>query len=198
MRNAGDETITAALKKLIGDGIDAATYVILEAGSPGPCTYYVQFAVQDTTLFCEAVSNEYLDPPCQLDDGQLRVLQKLGWGPPETEGQNWFRTFHPTSSSDYDQIVRLAHRALHDVYRIPEDAPITMTTSWEDSEPGYDVQGPGFGARIERVTSFPGIAGFDGVMREIKGQIEMGFFLLHEPESDLTPFAFFAEGPDSV
>jgi hypothetical protein len=132
---ADDETIIAALRKLVGDGIDAGTAVVLEAASPPDCNYYVQFATQDGVLFCEAVSNEYLESPCQLNHRQLRTLKKLGWGPPEVKGQNWFRTFQPTSSQDYEEIVRLAHRAFRDVYHVPEDAPITMQTSFGDQTP---------------------------------------------------------------
>jgi hypothetical protein len=126
--NADDQSIAAALAKLVDDELVAGTFVILE---PVGSYYYIQFAFDGGRLFCEAVSNEYLEEPHTLDDEALRILENLGWRPPEYEGQNWFRTFKPTSPEDYDEVVALAHRAFREVYGVPDDTPIGMKTSWE-------------------------------------------------------------------
>jgi hypothetical protein len=134
LANVDDTTMTAALAKLVDDRLEAGTFVVLEPDSPDDANYYIQFAFDGGRLFCEAVSNQYLEPPYRLDGEQLHAVENLGWGPPEYEGQNWFRTFQPTSPQDYEQIVRLVHRAFHDVYRLPDTVPITMTTSWEKED----------------------------------------------------------------
>jgi hypothetical protein len=62
----------------------------------------------------------------------MLALERLGWRAPEFEEQNWFRTFSPTSPDDYDEIVRLVHRAFQTVYGVGDDVPLTMTTAWEE------------------------------------------------------------------
>lgn len=127
--NATDSEIVEALTKLVTDGIVAGTFVILEGGPTR--NYYIQFAVQGGRLFCEAVSNQYLEPQDQLDDAQLRALENLGWREPEHEAQNWFRTFRPNDPDDYIAIVGITRRAFTDVFRLPANGPLVMTRSWE-------------------------------------------------------------------
>src|SRR3954453_11882534 len=114
VQDPSDQEIAQALHKLVADRVQAGTYVILE-GDPER-NYYIQFALQGDRLFCEAVSNQYLEPEDQLSDAQLRTLENLGWREPEYEGQNWFRTFRPTTPDDYAQIVSRVRRAFTDVY----------------------------------------------------------------------------------
>ena len=87
VEDATDAEIIEALEKLARDAIDAGTFVILEADTAR--NYYVQFAVQDGGMYCEAVSNQYLAPEHQLDDEQTAALEALGWREGEHEGQNW-------------------------------------------------------------------------------------------------------------
>ena len=68
VEDATDAEIIEALEKLARDAIDAGTFVILEADTAR--NYYIQFAVQDGGMYCEAVSNQYLEPEHQLDDEQ--------------------------------------------------------------------------------------------------------------------------------
>jgi hypothetical protein len=138
--NVNDSAIAAALSKLVDDGIVAGAFVILEPKPGDDSNYYLQFAFDSGRLYCEAVSNEYLEPPHTLDDEQMRVLENLGWRPPEHEGQNWFRTFRPVSPQDYDEVVALVHRALSEVYRLPEETPVSMTVSWEGQELPFDSE----------------------------------------------------------
>jgi hypothetical protein len=101
--------------------------------------YYVQFAVDEGGLFCEAVYNYYLEPENHLTGDQVARLLALGWSPPEDEEQNFFRIFQPTSDEDLRAIVALARRAFIEVYGLPEDAPIGLSTSWRPRSPA--VQG---------------------------------------------------------
>jgi type III secretion system-like peptide-binding chaperone len=133
---ATNAEIRAALRRLVADGIEAGTFVILEGDATR--NYYVQFAIDSGLLFCEAATNQYLEPEDQLDEGQMRALESLGWGPPEHEAQNWFRTFQPVTDADYEEIIRLARRAFADVYRLPPDGPLDLTCSWEDADVAAD------------------------------------------------------------
>ena len=107
--HATDGEIVEALEKLVSDDVTPGTFVILEADPARG--YYIQFAIQGDRLFCEAVSNQYLDPPHELDEDQLRTLENLGWRAPENEAQNWVRTFRPVTRADYLEVVALARRA---------------------------------------------------------------------------------------
>jgi hypothetical protein len=129
---ATDEQIKEALEKLVADGISAGAFVVLDADQSR--NYYIQFAFQDGRLYCEAVSNQYLEPGDQLNDGQLAALENLGWREPEHEAQNWFRVFRPDSPTDFAEIVQLVHRVFHEIYGIAVGAAITLTRSWEDQQ----------------------------------------------------------------
>jgi len=124
-----DSDIVEALKKLVTDKITPGTFVILDGDTTR--NYYIQFAIQGDRIFCEAVSNQYLNSSDQLTVEQLRVLENLGWREPEHEGQNWFRTFRPLEAGDYQAIVGLVRRAFAEVYRLGPRAPLVMKTSWE-------------------------------------------------------------------
>jgi hypothetical protein len=91
---------------------------------------FVQFnACPDEGVFCESVSNAYLDPAEKLDDGQLAALLSLGWSAPTHApnspapvsapkgSPNFFREF-PTPYS-CSEIARHAVRTLTDIHRIP-------------------------------------------------------------------------------
>jgi hypothetical protein len=96
---------------------------------------YVQFhACPDEDLFCESVSNAYLDPAEKLDDGQLAALLSLGWSAPTRApdspssestpkgSPNFFREF-PTPYA-CSEIARFAVRTLAEVLHIPSPADL--------------------------------------------------------------------------
>jgi hypothetical protein len=133
-----DNEIVEALQRLVEDGISAGTYVILE-GDPGR-SYYIQFALDGGRLYCEAVSNQYLEPANQLDEEQLRTLENLGWREPEHDCQNWFRTFRPTRDEEFQEIVDLVHRAFAEIYAIAADTPLEMKCSWDGEVIGSETK----------------------------------------------------------
>lgn len=127
--NAADRQILDALRKLVADGIEPGTFVIL-TGDAGR-NYFIQFAVQDGLLYCEAVHNKYLQPSAQLSGPQVETLRRLGWREPETDAQNWFRVFRPRRTADYAKILTLVRRAFSEVYGLAVEAPLTLRTSWQ-------------------------------------------------------------------
>jgi hypothetical protein len=158
--NVNDSAIAAALSKLVDDGIEAGAFVLLEPEPGDGSNYYLQFAFDGGRLYCEAVSNEYLEPPYTLGDEQMRVLENLGWRPPEHEGQNWFRTFRPATPEDYDEVVALVHRAVQEVYGLADETPISMQVSWEGQELPFDSEirfaSEGHRSTYERVARYAG------------------------------------------
>jgi len=91
---------------------------------------FVQFnACPDEGVFCESVSNAYLDPAEKLDEGQVAALLSLGWAGPTHApdspspvsapkgSPNFFREFpNPYACAE---IAHFAVRTLTEVLRIP-------------------------------------------------------------------------------
>lgn len=155
VEDATDAEIIEALEKLARDAIDAGTFVILEADTAR--NYYIQFAVQDGGMYCEAVSNQYLEPEHQLDDEQTIALENLGWREGESEGQNWVRTFTPGPEA-LASSVSLARRAFSEVYGLPDDVPLRMTRSWDGqvlaAESAIEFASEGHRTTYERISSY--------------------------------------------
>ena len=155
VEDATDAEIIEALEKLARDAIDAGTFVILEADTAR--NYYIQFAVQDGGMYCEAVSNQYLEPEHQLDDEQTIALEHLGWREGEYEGQNWVRTFTPGPEA-LASSVSLARRAFSEVYGLPDDVPLRMTRSWDGqvlaAESAIEFASEGHRTTYERISSY--------------------------------------------
>lgn len=74
-------------------------------------------------LHCEAVANEHLKPPDQLDDEHAAVLENLGWSAPGEESANWYRKVEPGTEAD---VAAHARRTFTDAYGLPEGAPLEM------------------------------------------------------------------------
>lgn len=155
VEDATDAEIIEALEKLARDAIDAGTFVILEADTAR--NYYVQFAVQDGGMYCEAVSNQYLAPEHQLDAEQTIVLEGLGWHEGEYEGQNWVRTFMPSREA-FAETVGLVRQVLTEVYGLPEGVPLRMTRSWDGqvlaAESAIEFASEGHRTTYERISSY--------------------------------------------
>jgi GTP pyrophosphokinase len=121
--------IISALKHLVayGDRGDyAGHHVIIH---DPPTGYYIQFAVDEGGLFCEAVHNDYLDDERQLTSNQVDELLAMGWDHPAYPEQNFYRVLRPTSDEDYRHIVTLVRGAFDRVYRIPTTQPV-LESSW--------------------------------------------------------------------
>jgi hypothetical protein len=123
-----------ALERLVALDVEPAMFVIVESGP-----YYIQFALSDDALFCEAVHNQYLDVPDQLSPEQEDELRARGFSEPEHPDQNWFRVVDP-QANDLRQLAREALDLLSSVYRLRTGSPITL----KDSFGGPDAHGPVF------------------------------------------------------
>ncbi|HYN02132.1 MAG TPA: YbjN domain-containing protein [Vicinamibacteria bacterium] len=124
-----DAAIVLALHKLLRDGIDAGTYVVLQGDERR--NYYIQFALQEGVVFCEAVHNRHLEPGNRIRPAQVRRLLSLGWERPRGGSPNWVRTFEPRTRRELQAIVGLVRRAFCDVYGLAKNAPLTMECSWD-------------------------------------------------------------------
>src|SRR5204863_3721229 len=89
---------------------------------------------------------------------QLRALENLGWREPEYEGQNWFRTFRPSSAKEYAEMASLSRRAFEQVYGLSAERPIQMTRSWDGQvlapETTIPFASEGHQSTYERVASY--------------------------------------------
>ena len=70
--------------------------------------YYVQCAgsKSSTTVVCEAVSNEYLEPTWRLSETQIGRLLSLGWKSPNSKEPQGHPNFHREweAMSDADRL----------------------------------------------------------------------------------------------
>lgn len=90
--------------------------------------YFTQFLGDETGFWCEAVSNEFLEPGDALDDDQLSRLASLGWRPPMESTPNWWYGEDARSAAD---VAVASVRALRDVYGVSLDKPFKLEKSWE-------------------------------------------------------------------
>lgn len=82
--------------------------------------YYVQFphpgAESRDVLYCEAVSDEWLDSANELGEAGASRLRALGWSDPEANSPNWSREFLLQGGADFEQIAATLVETLSDVY----------------------------------------------------------------------------------
>jgi len=87
-QETSDTEIVAALEQVAQDPHERAFLIV---HGDAYRNYYLQFARVDGMLHCEAVANEYLKPPDQLDAEHTAVLESLGWSAPGEGIANWWR-----------------------------------------------------------------------------------------------------------
>jgi hypothetical protein len=135
LEHQADE-LSTALERLVSDGIEEATFVIVEAEPER--NVYIQFALQDGQVWCEAVHSKYLALEDALTPEQIARLTELGWDRPEHSEQNWFRTFDPATDS-FTAIARQALELLPSVYELRAGLPVEIRTSWQGARTGGPV-----------------------------------------------------------
>jgi T3SS (YopN, CesT) and YbjN peptide-binding chaperone 3/TIR domain len=101
--------LSSALDKLVSEG---QGHFLIAAIGP----YFAQFLFEDRGMWCETVSNTFLDEQTLLDDSQEATLRELGWNPPDETLTNWWWAAPGELSSD--EIATLVVRTLLDAYRI--------------------------------------------------------------------------------
>lgn len=111
-----------------------AKYVIFEADAER--NVYVQFAVDEGGLFCEAVHSRYLRRPEELDADRLALLAELGFETPDDEERNFWQAFLPRNRDDLLDVIKLALRTLVEVYGVHPGVRVRIKTSWQESRAG--------------------------------------------------------------
>jgi hypothetical protein len=97
---------------------------------------YVQLRAKARRFRCEAVSNAFLPPQEQLDDGRISALLALGWRPPaptsSTSGgsPNFSHAF--AAPARPDDVARLLVRTLREVYDVPSPEHLEYTSFDDD------------------------------------------------------------------
>jgi hypothetical protein len=110
-------TLSSALDELASKG--EGHFLIAVIGR-----YFVQFLCQDGGVWCEAISNTYLEEGTFLDESQEATLRELGWNPPEESLTNWWWAAPAELSSD--EIAALAVRTVLEAYRMDSSEAFTF------------------------------------------------------------------------
>jgi T3SS (YopN, CesT) and YbjN peptide-binding chaperone 3/Bacterial PH domain/Short C-terminal domain len=130
VENVSDEAIELQLSSLIGKG--EREFVSLEHEIPEGTGQFIRFQPTGRggrSLRAKAASNDVLKHPYRLSPDQLRVIMSLGWAPPKKNSPNFSKEFKPSAPADFQEIVALVRKTFRDGYQLPENAPITLTTS---------------------------------------------------------------------
>ena len=121
------EQITAALRQIQEDGGDS-NFVVFTA-DPAK-NYYIQFVgeLAHDSLFGEAVSNEFLEPPFTLTLSQEARLRELGWQAGE---DNFYQEWFASNDEDRQEIAQLVMQTFIEVYNIPPKQTIDVVVNLE-------------------------------------------------------------------
>jgi type III secretion system-like peptide-binding chaperone/TIR domain-containing protein len=101
-------------------------FVIVEADSER--NYFTQYLGTPQGLWCEAVSNENLDPANALSDEQMSRLVAFGWNSPQGDLPNWW--YEPDASSEPGDVAWLSVQTLAQVYGVALGDPFEIVRSW--------------------------------------------------------------------
>ena len=92
--------------------------------------YYTQYSSDGDGLWCEAVSNQCLQPGDALGPEQMAHLAELGWNPPEENLVNWW--WPATQETPTTEIAELTLRTLTSVYGVNPEETLNVEKSWEN------------------------------------------------------------------
>jgi hypothetical protein len=121
--------VAEALEELIRQPVreDDANFLIVQADPTR--NYYTQYLGDKGAVWCEAVSNENLDPENALSDEQMSRLVAFGWSPPQGDNlSNWWYVVDEPSPRD---LAWLTVQTLDKVYGVALDSPFDVTKSWQ-------------------------------------------------------------------
>lgn len=116
--------IVAALEELLKHP-DGAYFVLI---ADAERNYFTQYLVDEGAVWCEAVSNQYLDSQHELGGGQMGRLAELGWNPPDENLPNWW--WAVSKETPLDEIAALTLRTLTSVYGVDPTDSFTFRKSW--------------------------------------------------------------------
>jgi hypothetical protein len=87
--------------------------------------YFTQCTMQEDAIWCEAVSNGFLEPKYALGSAQTSDLVGLGWSPPAAGAENWW-----CIKTDAEAVATLMVGTLSDVYGVSAEQPLKIEKSW--------------------------------------------------------------------
>ena len=121
------ERIAAALRQIQEDGGDG-NFVVFTADPLK--NYYIQFVgeLAQDSLFGEAVSNKFLEPPYSLSIAQETRLRALGWQAGE---DNFYQEWFASNDEERQKIAQLVMQTFIDVYDISPTQPIEIIVNLE-------------------------------------------------------------------
>lgn len=112
--------------------INAIEQITTEGGEQNFCIiyatedYYLQFTGQkgSSSIYCEAVSNQFLAKDLHLSDAQHQQLLDMGWSEPDFG--NYSKSVRLQTGEDKMNLVKLIMETAKEVYK----APITDDTEF--------------------------------------------------------------------
>jgi hypothetical protein len=120
--------IAKSLRRIQEEG-GSGSFAILTADEAK--NYYIQFMGEqgEPLLYCEAVSNEVLEPAYALTADQIAKLSQLGWEKPgqaSGTGPNYSRDWMARDDVDRLYIAQEVMDAFVEVYGVRGDQPLVI------------------------------------------------------------------------
>lgn len=80
--------------------------------------YYLQVSItnNDNKMWCEAVSNKYLDGANKLNDAKIQQLQALEWQAPTDSAVNFHQIYRVDSVTSCEALASLLWNTAYSVY----------------------------------------------------------------------------------
>ena len=107
------ELILSIIEQLVTKGLDE-NFAIFNLSKD----YYIQISAvkNDTEVYCEAISNNYLPENKQLTMPQINQLKSLNWEEPSSPQDNYSNNFPINSASERTVLVNYLMETASTVY----------------------------------------------------------------------------------
>jgi hypothetical protein len=116
--------VVAGLEDLIAQPV--GEYLIISADDER--NYYTQYRTDEKGLWCEAVSNQWLEPEHALEPQQISRLAELGWKAPEENLPNWW--WAAPEDTSLEAVATLTLETLTSVYGAQPAKELGLKRSW--------------------------------------------------------------------
>ncbi|MCC3313638.1 TY-Chap domain-containing protein [Nocardia africana] len=122
------QDLAERLARVLAD-MPADAYLILEAAG----NRYTQIVTAPGEMYCEAVSNHYLDPPYRMSAEQEAGMRARGWSePPNIGAANWAKALNlPLSCDDYTNVADAVIHALSTTLSVPAPTDLQVQ-AWRE------------------------------------------------------------------
>jgi|AntRauTorckE5430_2_1112549.scaffolds.fasta_scaffold03743_3 hypothetical protein len=107
------ELILSLIEQLVTKGLDE-NFAIFDLSKD----YYLQISAvkDDTEVYCEAISNNYLPRDSQLTMAQINQLKSLNWQEPASPQDNYMNNFPINSAAEKTILVNYLMETAATVY----------------------------------------------------------------------------------